>query len=141
MTNLFSSFDPNVRIIILNIPLNWVSSIICILIISKGYWLINSQFIKTVKKVIQFVSDELLAVFGIYAIGCMLYAISYMLRMLYAICYMLYVICYWLYVIVIFITLYFSSFIRPYIVVLSFPYPHKFYLKRLRLILVFINCF
>jgi len=68
MTNLFSSFDPNVRIMILNIPLNWVSSIICILIIPQGYWLINSQFIKTVKKVIQFVSDELLAVFGVFAL-------------------------------------------------------------------------
>jgi len=68
MTNLFSSFDPNVRIFISTLPLNWVSASICILFIPQKYWLIDSQFRKTLKKIIQFVSEELSAVFGIFVI-------------------------------------------------------------------------
>jgi len=68
MTNLFSSFDPNVRIFIIRIPLNWVSARICILFIPQRFWLVDSQFRKTLKKIIQFVSEELSAVFGIFVL-------------------------------------------------------------------------
>jgi len=68
MTNLFSSFDPNVRIFITRLPLNWVSASICLLLIPQKYWLIDSQFRKTLKKIIQFVSEELSAVFGMFVL-------------------------------------------------------------------------
>jgi F-type H+-transporting ATPase subunit a len=68
MTNLFSSFDPNVRIFARRLPLNWIAARICILFIPQRFWLIDSQFRKTLKKIIQFVSEELSAVFGIFAL-------------------------------------------------------------------------
>ena len=68
MTNLFSSFDPNVRIFISRLPLNWVSARICIFFIPQRFWLIDSQFRKTLKKIMQFVSEELSAVFGLFVL-------------------------------------------------------------------------
>jgi len=68
MTNLFSSFDPNTRILIINLPFNWISARICIFFIPQIYWLIDSQIIKTVKKIIIFVYEELSAVFGLFVL-------------------------------------------------------------------------
>nr|UBU97833.1 ATP synthase F0 subunit 6 [Acheta domesticus]UFP06027.1 ATP synthase F0 subunit 6 [Acheta domesticus] len=41
MTNLFSSFDPTSNI--LNIPLNWLSTLLGLLIIPSSYWLIPNR--------------------------------------------------------------------------------------------------
>ena len=68
MTNLFSSFDPNTRVLIINLPFNWISASICIFFIPQIYWLVDSQLVKTVKKIIIFVYEELRAVFGLFVL-------------------------------------------------------------------------
>lgn len=73
MTNLFSSFDPNVRILSLTLALNWVSARLSLLIIPQLYWLINSQFSKRFIKLILYLKEELSAVFGRVAIPGSIY--------------------------------------------------------------------
>jgi len=64
MTNLFSSFDPNVRIFSSVLNLNWASSLIVIFILPQIFWVINSQLSKTVNILTAYLEDELIAVFG-----------------------------------------------------------------------------
>ena len=64
MTNLFSSFDPNVRIFIWTVSANWVSTLIAITIIPQAYWLIRSQAVKSTSTLMRYLEGELLAVFG-----------------------------------------------------------------------------
>ena len=64
MTNLFSSFDPNVRIFSSVLSLNWASSLIVIFILPQIFWVINSQLSKTVNILTAYLEDELIAVFG-----------------------------------------------------------------------------
>lgn len=73
MTNLFSSFDPNVRILSVTLALNWVSARLSLLIIPQLYWLINSQFSKRFIKLILYLKEELSAVFGRVAIPGSIY--------------------------------------------------------------------
>jgi len=63
MTNLFSSFDPRVRIIGFNIGLNWVSSLLPLFFIPQIYWIVKSQYLKTYEKIVMYLENELLAVF------------------------------------------------------------------------------
>lgn len=64
MTNLFSSFDPNVRVLRIVVSLNWLSAIIVIFIIPQIFWITNSQVRKTVNLLMAYLEDELIAVFG-----------------------------------------------------------------------------
>jgi len=64
MTNLFSSFDPNVRILSTVLALNWLAARIAILILPQSYWLVASQNIKRVISIIDYLKSELSAVFG-----------------------------------------------------------------------------
>lgn len=73
MTNLFSSFDPNVRVFSIRLALNWLSASLSLLIIPQLYWLINSQFSKRFIKLILYLKEELSAVFGRVAIPGSIY--------------------------------------------------------------------
>nr|YP_010511698.1 ATP synthase F0 subunit 6 [Palaeoagraecia brunnea]UXL83022.1 ATP synthase F0 subunit 6 [Palaeoagraecia brunnea] len=42
MTNLFSVFDPTTTV--MNLPLNWLSTLLGILMLPMGYWLLPSRF-------------------------------------------------------------------------------------------------
>jgi len=64
MTNLFSSFDPNIRIFSLSIRLNWLAARIRCFMLPQLYWLTNSQFSKGFLKIIYYLKEELRAVFG-----------------------------------------------------------------------------
>jgi F-type H+-transporting ATPase subunit a len=64
MTNLFSSFDPAMRVFSLNISLNWTAGLIVVLMVPQSYWLLNSQLSKRLISVTAFLKNELGAVFG-----------------------------------------------------------------------------
>lgn len=64
MTNLFSSFDPNVRIFSTSIALNWLAASIVVLILPQVYWLIVSQNMKSILIIMDYLKSELGAVFG-----------------------------------------------------------------------------
>lgn len=63
MSNLFSSFDPIIRLLNFSLRLNWISSIICIFILPQLYWNIGSQLSKSYEILITYLKDELGAVF------------------------------------------------------------------------------
>ena len=73
MTNLFSSFDPTVRIISMRLRLNWLAASIRVLFLPQTYWLVNSQIIKSFLKVIFYLKEELSAVFGVTAMPGTIY--------------------------------------------------------------------
>ena len=64
MTNLFSSFDPMVSYTYFSAPLNWVSCFIVVFIIPQMFWLVDSQITKSIGKLIDYLEDELIAVFS-----------------------------------------------------------------------------
>ena len=68
MSNLFSSFDPIVNIIGFRISLNWLSRLIPLLFLPQIYWITNSQILKTVQNIINYLLGELSAVFGVVAL-------------------------------------------------------------------------
>lgn len=68
MSNLFSSFDPMVNIIRFRIRLNWVSRAIPLLFLPQTYWITNSQLLKTIQNIINYLYGELSAVFGLVAL-------------------------------------------------------------------------
>ena len=68
MSNLFSSFDPTVNMIRFRIRLNWLSRAIPLLFLPQIYWMVNSQFLKTIQNIINYLYGELLAVFGLVAL-------------------------------------------------------------------------
>jgi len=68
MSNLFSSFDPMVNIIRFRIRLNWISRAIPLLFLPQTYWITNSQLLKTIKNIINYLYGELSAVFGLVAL-------------------------------------------------------------------------
>jgi len=77
MSNLFSSFDPTVRIIGIDLILNWSSAIIGAIILPQGFWLVDSQPLKSVKLIISFLREELRAVLGAHSIpGCIFIYVS-----------------------------------------------------------------
>lgn len=69
MGNLFSSFDPQARILFFKGGYNWISAIVVLFLIPRVYWIIDSQFSKSVKIVLIRVYIELKAVFGEIAIA------------------------------------------------------------------------
>ena len=64
MNNLFSSFDPTVIIIGINLSLNWLAALGPLLFLPQIYWLRGSQITTRVKAVINYMSSELRALFG-----------------------------------------------------------------------------
>jgi len=68
MSNLFSSFDPVIRFIIFEISINWVSCSIILFIIPQIYWILGSQWTKTLENIVVYIEDELLAVFSNFII-------------------------------------------------------------------------
>jgi len=64
MSNLFSSFDPAVRLFSISISINWISCSIIIFIFPQLYWILGSQITKTLENLILYIEDELLAVFS-----------------------------------------------------------------------------
>lgn len=66
MSNLFSSFDPNVTLFRFPIQgANWHSCFIIIVIIPQRYWLLRSQFTKRFEKLVLYLEGELLAIFSL----------------------------------------------------------------------------
>ena len=68
MSNLFSSFDPMVNMIRFRIRLNWLSRTIPLLFLPQIYWMVNSQLLKTIQNIINYLYGELSAVFGLVAL-------------------------------------------------------------------------
>ena len=68
MSNLFSSFDPTVNMIRFRIRLNWLSRTIPLLFLPQIYWMVNSQLLKTIQNIINYLYEELSAVFGLVAL-------------------------------------------------------------------------
>ena len=68
MSNLFSSFDPTVNMIRFRIRLNWLSRTIPLLFLPQIYWMVNSQLLKTIQNIINYLYGELSAVFGLVAL-------------------------------------------------------------------------
>ena len=68
MSNLFSSFDPMVNMIRFRIRLNWLSRAIPLLFLPQIYWMVNSQLLKTIQNIINYLYEELSAVFGLVAL-------------------------------------------------------------------------
>jgi len=64
MTNLFSSFDPIVILFRFSLSANWLSAIIPIIILPQTFWRVNSQLIKFLERVIEYIKRELTAVFS-----------------------------------------------------------------------------
>ena len=61
MSNLFSIFDPVVAI---NLPLNWISSLLIILSLPNLFWLFKSQIVTVCFMGIKFVNSEFSAITG-----------------------------------------------------------------------------
>jgi len=64
MTNLFSSFDPMISYNYFSAPLNWVSCFIVVFILPQMFWLVDSQITKSLGKMLDYLEDELIAVFS-----------------------------------------------------------------------------
>ena len=64
MNNLFSSFNPNSRLLTVSLPLNWLSFFIVPLLIPKIYWVINRKPIVFMNNVINITSNEIRAIYG-----------------------------------------------------------------------------
>ena len=64
MANLFSSFDPIVGFMHVLIPLNWLSCIIVLFMLPQMYWILGSQFRKSIERTVLYLEDELRAVFS-----------------------------------------------------------------------------
>jgi len=64
MTNLFSSFDPIVTLFNISLRANWVSAAVPIIILPQTFWRVNSQIIKLLEGIINYINGELVAVFS-----------------------------------------------------------------------------
>ena len=64
MNNLFSSFNPNSRLLTISLPLNWISFFIIPVIIPKIYWVINRKPIFFLNNIIRITSNEIRAIYG-----------------------------------------------------------------------------
>jgi len=64
MTNLFSSFDPIVTLFNISLRANWVSAAVPIIILPQTFWRVNSQVIKLLEGIINYINGELVAVFS-----------------------------------------------------------------------------
>jgi len=64
MTNLFSSFDPIVTLFNISLRANWVSAAVPIIILPQTFWRVNSQVIKLLEGIINYINEELVAVFS-----------------------------------------------------------------------------
>nr|AXS66204.1 ATP synthase F0 subunit 6 [Tenebrionoidea sp. 24 KM-2017] len=73
MMNLFSSFDPSSN---LNLSLNWLSSIIFILIIPSFYWIIPSRMMMLMNKILLTLHQEFKILLGITSKGLTMIFIS-----------------------------------------------------------------
>lgn len=64
MTNLFSSFDPIITLFNISLRANWVSAAVPIIILPQTFWRVNSQVIKLLEGIINYINGELVAVFS-----------------------------------------------------------------------------
>ena len=64
MGNLFSSFDPQARVLFISLGLNWVSCVGGLLLIPQLYWLTPNQLSQTISLILKGLSTELRAIFG-----------------------------------------------------------------------------
>jgi len=64
MTNLFSSFDPIITLFNISLRANWVSAAVPIIILPQTFWRVNSQVIKLLEGIINYINEELVAVFS-----------------------------------------------------------------------------
>ena len=65
MGNLFSSFDPQSRVIILNIGFNWISCARSLFLMPQLYWISSNQILEGVRLILKALIGELRAIFGI----------------------------------------------------------------------------
>nr|YP_009526273.1 ATP synthase F0 subunit 6 [Neolucanus maximus]AXU40287.1 ATP synthase F0 subunit 6 [Neolucanus maximus] len=66
MTNLFSSFDPSAS---MNLPLNWMSTVIGMMIIPSSFWLIPSRISTLWNKITFTLHKEFKTLLGPYSTG------------------------------------------------------------------------
>lgn len=64
MRNLFSSFDPNSRIMFLSFSYKWLSILGILFILPQKFWIIKNQIIEGLNLVIKLLIAELEAIFG-----------------------------------------------------------------------------
>jgi len=78
MINLFSSFDPQARILIFRGGFNWVSILRAIVIFPQVYWIVNNQIRIRFSFIRKLLLAELRAVFGVFVVpGSMLVFLSF----------------------------------------------------------------
>jgi len=63
MNRLFSSFDPQARILGLSTRLNWLSIFSCLLFFPQNFWLVKSQFSSSILNISIYLRGELKSVF------------------------------------------------------------------------------
>ena len=68
MSNLFSSFDPTVRIFYIHLSLNWIAAFTMGIMIPQSFWIMGSQGLKRGLIIIEYLASELEAVFGVIVI-------------------------------------------------------------------------
>ena len=64
MSNLFSSFNPDVLLFDFNLSLNWASSLLILFIIPQAFWLRSSKSVYFLNYTIHLLCNELKAVLG-----------------------------------------------------------------------------
>lgn len=64
MNNLFSSFDPQARVLFFNFRFNWISATFVFLIVPQIFWLVKNQFSLRIINMAQLLVLELRAVLG-----------------------------------------------------------------------------
>jgi len=79
MSNLFSTFDPNVFILFTVISINWFSVITILLMLPQLYWLAGSQVTATYAFIINILINELKSIFGANAHHGLLFIYIFML--------------------------------------------------------------
>lgn len=68
MGNLFSSFDPQARVLFFSAGFNWVSVFRALLFFPQLFWLVKNQLRTRYKIVINLLLSELSAVFGVFRV-------------------------------------------------------------------------
>lgn len=68
MNNLFSSFDPQARVLLIRFRFNWVSCARGLLLLPQMYWLSSNQIIESRRLLIKALSMELRAIIGSFLV-------------------------------------------------------------------------
>jgi len=64
MGDLFSTFNPNVGVLNIQLPLNWISSVFIVLLFPQIYWVVKSKSLKFIFSIVKIMAEELIVVLG-----------------------------------------------------------------------------